>query len=111
MDNDFGLFEIIVILAIVGGIGYAVYSYLNGDNGAGGAPDPGGGAPSTTILGRLDNMLEIGSSSESMSDATASVISNPIGAISAIVSGWYDDASNFFSGGVSVTPTEDGSDF
>lgn len=116
VGEDFTLFELIAILGLIGAIGYGIYYVINNlpdlfsNLGIGaGAADPGGGAAATGILGSLDNMLEIGSSSESMSDATQTFFTQPVASVSAIVSGWWDDLTG--GGSSSLTPTTDDGSF
>lgn len=93
LGDDVEGVEIILILAAIGAIGYGIYYVINnGFPGLAGAgtPDPGGGAPATGVLSALENQtLEIGSSSESFSDAQSEVFSDPIGSLKTIVSGWF----------------------
>jgi hypothetical protein len=86
--------ELILVLALVIGGGIGLYYILNKLGISPGAPDPGGGAPATGILGAVVNQLEVGSSSLSFSDALQSIVTSPLQAIESILG---------FGGGASDT--------
>lgn len=93
LSEDIEGVEILLILGAVGALIYGVY-YIVKNLGGPGTPDPGGGAPATSVLGNLLNQtLEIGQSSESYSDALDQTVTNPFTTASTIVSGWWNDAT------------------
>lgn len=90
--------EIVLILALIGGIGYGIY-YVIKNVGIGipgpGTSDPGGGAPATSTLGAIGNqVLEIGQSSLSWEDAIQQEGSNFVGVIGSIFGGSDDGSDN-----------------
>ena len=95
--------EIVLILALIGGIGYGIYYVItnglntllpNGVPGPG-TSDPGGGAPATSTLGAIGNqVLEIGQSSLSWEDAIQQEGSNFVGVIGSIFGGSDDGSDN-----------------
>lgn len=87
--EDLELGEIAIIVALIAGVVYLLYEAFNKLSTP--SPDPGGGAPGTTLLDNLLNQLEIGKSSESEASATQEVIANPFTSVGTIVGGWWND--------------------
>lgn len=88
--------EIVLILALIGGIGYGIYYVIKNVGIPGpGTSDPGGGAPATSTLGAIGNqVLEIGQSSLSWEDAIQQEGSNFVGVIGSIFGGSDDGSDN-----------------
>lgn len=87
--EDLEIGEVAIIVALIAGVVYLVYEAFNKLSGT--QADPGGGAAGTGVLSNLANQLEVGNSSESFSQAAATVVADPFTSAKTIIGGWWND--------------------